>query len=144
MTEIWQHGKYVFGTSSQKEKKTRSEKKHTTIYLGSLIISIIVTRNGKIVWKHEQTGRSTHLCWEPSYTRSILLYRASKCKQNKEQDSEDCLYTHIFTVFKFLNANIRWSNGTITGCNFSKKLRLVLYQTQWTAKLRKNFSLIFC
>ena len=27
----------------------------------------------------------------------ILLYRASKCKQTKEQDSEDCLWTHIFT-----------------------------------------------
>ena len=27
----------------------------------------------------------------------IFLYRASKCKQTKEQDSEDCLWTHIFT-----------------------------------------------
>ena len=27
----------------------------------------------------------------------ILLYRASKCKQTKEQDSEDCIWTHIFT-----------------------------------------------
>ena len=27
----------------------------------------------------------------------ILLYRASKCKQTKEQGSEDCLWTHIFT-----------------------------------------------
>ena len=27
----------------------------------------------------------------------ILLYRASKCKQTKEQRSEDCLWTHIFT-----------------------------------------------
>ena len=27
----------------------------------------------------------------------ILLYRASKCKQIKEQGSEDCLWTHIFT-----------------------------------------------
>ena len=26
-----------------------------------------------------------------------LLYRASKCKQTKEQGSEDCLWTHIFT-----------------------------------------------
>ena len=26
-----------------------------------------------------------------------ILYRASKCKQNKEQGSEDCLWTHIFT-----------------------------------------------
>ena len=27
----------------------------------------------------------------------ILLYRASKCEQTKEQGSEDCLWTHIFT-----------------------------------------------
>ena len=27
----------------------------------------------------------------------ILLYRASKCKQTKEQASEDCLWTHIST-----------------------------------------------
>ena len=27
----------------------------------------------------------------------ILLYQASKCKQTKEQGSEDCLWTHIFT-----------------------------------------------
>ena len=27
----------------------------------------------------------------------ILLFRASKCKQTKEQGSEDCLWTHIFT-----------------------------------------------
>ena len=27
----------------------------------------------------------------------ILLYRASNCKQTKEQDSEDCLWAHIFT-----------------------------------------------
>ena len=29
----------------------------------------------------------------------ILLYRASKCKQTKEQGSEDCLWTNIFTFF---------------------------------------------
>ena len=27
----------------------------------------------------------------------IFLYRASKCKQTKEQGSEHCLWTHIFT-----------------------------------------------
>ena len=26
----------------------------------------------------------------------ILIYRASKCKQTKEQGSEECLWTHIF------------------------------------------------
>ena len=29
----------------------------------------------------------------------ILLCRVSKCKQTKEQGSEDCLWTHIFTFF---------------------------------------------
>ena len=27
----------------------------------------------------------------------ILLYRKSKCKQTKEQGSQDCLWAHIFT-----------------------------------------------
>ena len=27
----------------------------------------------------------------------ILLYQPSKCEQTKEQGSEDCLWTHIFT-----------------------------------------------
>ena len=26
-----------------------------------------------------------------------ILYRASKCKQTKEQVTKDCLWTHIFT-----------------------------------------------
>ena len=30
----------------------------------------------------------------------ILLYRASKCKQTKEQGSEDTLWTQIFTFFQ--------------------------------------------
>ena len=29
----------------------------------------------------------------------ILLSRASKCKQTKEQGSEDCLWTHFFLPF---------------------------------------------
>ena len=29
----------------------------------------------------------------------ILLYRAPKCKQTKEQGSQDCLWTHIFIFF---------------------------------------------
>ena len=82
----------------------------------------------------------------------ILLYRASKCKQTKEQGSEDCLCTHICTFlcdyyqfFSFYcqNANITGSKFAIIGCNLSKKHRLVLYQTQWTAQLRKDSSLIF-
>ena len=30
----------------------------------------------------------------------ILLYRASKCKQTKQQGSEDCLWTHIVTFLQ--------------------------------------------
>ena len=83
----------------------------------------------------------------------ILLYRASKCKQTKEQGSEDFLCTHIFTFlcdyYQFLsfycqNANKTGSNCAIIGCNLSKKHRLVLYQTQRTAQLRKDSFLIFC
>ena len=32
----------------------------------------------------------------------ILLYRASKCKQTKEQGSEDCLWSHIFTFYQII------------------------------------------
>ena len=69
----------------------------------------------------------------------ILLYLASKCKQTKEQGSEDCLWTHIFTFlsdycpfFSFLyqDANKTRSNCAIIGCNLSKKHKLTLYKTQ--------------
>ena len=66
----------------------------------------------------------------------ILLYRASKCKQTKEQGSEDCLWTHIFTflldycpLFSFLSNKTR-SNCAIIGCNLSKKHKLSQYKTQ--------------
>ena len=69
----------------------------------------------------------------------ILLYLASKCKQTKEQGSEDCLWTHIFTflldycpLFSLLyqDANKTRSNCAIIGCNLSKKHKLTLYKTQ--------------
>ena len=68
----------------------------------------------------------------------ILLYRASKCKQAKEQGSEDCLWTYIFTFlrdyytfFSFFcqNANIAGSNCAIIGCYLAKKHKLALPQT---------------
>ena len=52
----------------------------------------------RIAWKH-----GAELAFLRTYVESqailepILLYRASKCKQTKEQGSEDCLWTHIFT-----------------------------------------------
>ena len=69
----------------------------------------------------------------------ILPYRASKCKQTKEQDSEDYLWTHIFSflrdyetffLFSFFcqNANITGSNCAIIDCNLSKKHKLALSQ----------------
>ena len=66
----------------------------------------------------------------------ILLYRSSKCKQTKEQGSEDCLWTHIFTflsdycpLFSLLSNKTR-SNCAIIGCNLSKKHKLSRYKTQ--------------
>ena len=35
-----------------------------------------------------RTGLSMHLCWKPSL---LLFYCAWKCKQTKEEGSEDCL-----------------------------------------------------
>ena len=68
----------------------------------------------------------------------ILLYRTSKWKQTKEQDSDDCLWTHIFTFlcdyytffFSFFcqNVNMTESDCAIIGCNLSKKHELALSQ----------------
>ena len=71
--------------------------------------------------------------------KPILLYRASKCKQTKEQGSKDCLWNHIFTflcdccqLFFFFcqDANKIGSNCAIIGCNLLKKHKLALYKTQ--------------
>ena len=81
----------------------------------------------------DRTGRSAHLCWEPSY-----IYCASKCKQTKEQGSENYLYIFlpfcdiIFSFFLFFcqNANKSGSNCALICCNLSKKHELGLYKTQ--------------
>ena len=56
----------------------------------------IVTRKSRVETRAElailRTYIENQLILEP-----ILLYRASKCKQTKEQGSEDCLWTHFFT-----------------------------------------------
>ena len=62
----------------------------------------------------------------------ILLYRGSKCKQTKEQGSEDCLSTHTF--YKIIvrlceDANKGRSSCDVIGCNLSKKHKLTLYKT---------------
>ena len=69
---------------------------------------------------------------------TIRLYRASKCKQTKEQGSEDSLWTHILPFYKIIfsffsffcqGANKIRSNCAIMGCNLSKKHKLKLYKT---------------
>ena len=60
------------------------------------VFLILVTRNGKIVWKRELAVLHTYV-ENQAILEPIFLYRASKCKQTKEQGSEDCLWTHIFT-----------------------------------------------
>ena len=64
---------------------------------------------------------------------SILLYRASKRKQTKEQSSKDCLRTHILPFYKIIvsffsflcqDSNKTRSNCAIIGCNLSKKHKL--------------------
>ena len=67
----------------------------------------------------------------------VLLYRASKCKQTKEQ-AVRTVYKYIFlpfykiivSFFSFLcqNANKTRSNSAIISCNFSKKHELTLYE----------------
>ena len=56
-------------------------------------------------WKDslETQAKPTALCVyveNQAIVEAILLYRASKCKQTKEQRSEDCLWTHIFTFLR--------------------------------------------
>ena len=68
----------------------------------------------------------------------ILLYRASKYKQTKEQGSADCLWTHIFTFIRLLSdfflfyvkMQTKQDQTAIIGCNLSKKHKLTLYKTQ--------------
>ena len=69
----------------------------------------------------------------------IPFYLVSKCKQTKEQGSEDCLWTHIFTslqsfcqlfYFFYQYANKIRSNCAIIEYNYSKKQKLALYKTQ--------------
>ena len=68
----------------------------------------------------------------------ILLYRTLKCKQIKEQGSENCLCTHVLPFYKTIvsfsffcqDANKARSNRAIIGYNLSKKHKKTLYKTQ--------------
>ena len=61
-----------------------------------LIVLIIVIRTYILETRAEPAVLRTYVENE-AILEPILLYRASKCKQTKEQGSEDCLWTHIFT-----------------------------------------------
>ena len=67
----------------------------------------MITHNSVITHSHKKQKESLEARAEVAVLHTyvenqailepILLYRASKCKQTKEQGSEDCLWTHIFT-----------------------------------------------
>ena len=110
-------------------------------YLKFIIPSLIIFNSPDLYWqsRHSLETRA-ELAVLRSYgenqaiLKPILLYRTPKCKQTKEQGSEDCLWTHIFIVgfFSFFcqDANKARSNCAIIGCNLSKKHKLTLYKTQ--------------
>ena len=59
--------------------------------------------DSSIVIRTDGLGTRTELAVLRTYVENqamlepILLYRESKCKQTKQQGSEDCLWTHIVT-----------------------------------------------
>ena len=73
-----------------------------------------------------------------SILEPILLCCASKCKQTNEQDSEDHLWNHIFTIlcdyYQFFcfffcqGANRTGSNYAIIGCNHSLQMVFIPLQ----------------
>ena len=61
-----------------------------------MLYSIIVIRTYSLETWAELAVLCTYV-GNQAILEPILLYRASKCKQTKEQGSKDCLWTHIFT-----------------------------------------------
>ena len=61
-----------------------------------LVCVIIVIRTYILETRAESAVLRTYV-ENQAILEPILLYRASKCKKTKEQGSEDCLWTHIFT-----------------------------------------------
>ena len=59
--------------------------------------------DSSIVIRTDSLGTRTELAVLRTYVENqamlepILLYLESKCKQTKQQGSEDCLWTHIVT-----------------------------------------------
>ena len=61
-----------------------------------LLDFIIVIRTDSLETRAELVVLRTYV-ENQAMRETLLLYRASKCKQTKQQDSEDCLWTHIVT-----------------------------------------------
>ena len=61
-----------------------------------IIIAAIAIRTYSLETRAEPAVLCTYV-ENQAILELILLYQASKCKQTKEQGSEDCLWTHIFT-----------------------------------------------
>ena len=75
----------------------------------------------------------------------ILFYRSSKCKQTKEQGSENCLWTQLFTFlwdychfFSSKDTHKTGSKCTTIGGNLPKKHKVTLYKTERRTKLPKS------
>ena len=62
-----------------------------------LCIRKVITRAGNSLQTRAELAVLRTYVENQAILEPILLYQASKCKQTKEQDSEDCLWTHIFT-----------------------------------------------
>ena len=60
------------------------------------LVPTIVIRTYSLETRAEAAALRTYVVNQATL-EPILLYRASKYKQTKEQGSEDCLWTHIFT-----------------------------------------------
>ena len=75
-------------------------------------LSAFVSTNGSTLWNHSNKKRKDSLetraeqavLWvyveNQAILEPIVLYPASKCKETKEQGSEDCLWPHIFTFLR--------------------------------------------
>ena len=62
----------------------------------AFVVNSIVIRTDSLETRAELAVLRTYV-ENQAILEPILLYRASKCKQTKEQGSKDCLWTRIFT-----------------------------------------------
>ena len=93
----------------------------------------IVTRNRQF-GNTGRTGRSTYLCWEPSYARTQFFFtghqNVNKPKSRAAKTVHGLIFLPFYKIiasfFSFLcqDANKTRSNCAIIGCNLSKKHKL--------------------